>query len=170
MKESLAIHFKKFKVNHFIIFTILCLIVLDLISFVYLANTFKATLHSSSSLLWKLLSARFQVSPSDLNPEFMREFAALMLNTIYLIVFVIFTNNVFFYTFFYKKKKWAFSYVSSYCFFGALLNVFMIFDPNSMGVLWAFINTAMVPAYLYFFLGLKFLKPEIIPVLEKKEL
>ncbi len=158
MLEKLKNHFRKFKPRQFVVFTVLSLIITDLLNGYYL--TLYWAKKDYGSILMRESMRRGGMQASDFNSATLNEMHAFMDNLFHFFLFIILANNLFFYFFYLRKRQWAQGFVVFYAFTAALFSLSLLFDNAGMGAGWFFYNLATIPYYLYIYLGVKTLKNE----------
>lgn len=167
MKEKIVSHFKRWNCRYFVIFTVLSLLITDLLNGYYL-KLFWANKDMSLNLVRQSITQGGMII-EDFSLETINEMVGFVDNTFYFFLFLVLVNNVFFYFFYYLKKLWAQGFVLFYTFSAALLAVTFIIDDGGLHPAWKIYNVLSIPFYLYLFLGVKVLKNETTnPVSEKK--
>ncbi len=158
MKEKLKNHFLKFGPRRFVIFTIVTLLITDLINCYYL-KLYGLSKNISLVMVHQTIAKSGQIL-EDFSVDTIQEMAGFVSNSFYFFLLIIIINNLFFYFFYLRKKLWAQGYVLVYAITGALLQLSFIFDDGGLGPSWMTYNILTIPYYLYLFLGVKLLKPE----------
>jgi hypothetical protein len=165
MKEKILTHFRKIGPRRFVISTVLVLIITDLLNSWYLRLWWVSK--DMSRLLLAQSSERSGVSLAELGPDSIRELSHFFDNSFYFFLFIILANNLFFYTFYLRRKLWAQGFVLFYALTAGGLSGAFLFDNGGLGTGWYIYNLVMVPVYLYIFLGVKSLKEDTVDLPKK---
>lgn len=167
MKEKFKVHFQSWNCRYFVIFTIISLIITDIINGYYL-KLFWAKKGMSQNLVGQSIAQGGMII-EDFSIDTINEMTGFVDNTFYFFLFLILVNNLFFYLFYYLKKLWAQGFILFYTLTAALFAFTFIFDDAGLSPTWKVYNVLSIPFYLYLFLGVKILKCETTnPVSEKK--
>lgn len=168
MKERIKVHFKRWNPRYFVSFTVISLIITDLLNGYYL-KIFWAKKEMSMNLVKQSIASGGMVF-EDFSTDTILEMSGFVDNTFYFFLFLVLINNLFFYLFYYLKRLWAQGFVLFYTLSAAILAVTFIFDNSGLAPQWTFYNILSIPFYAYLFVGVKFLKEEttIIPASGKK--
>ena len=165
MKDKLLAHFRKFGPKRFVAFTVILLIVSDLLNSWYLRLWWVAR---DMSMKGVHMSAEMSgISLQELGVDSIRELTEFFNNGFYFFLFIILANNLFFYLFYLRRKLWAQGFVLFYTLTAALMSVTFIFDNAGLGAYWYAYNVGMTFVYLYLFLGVKLLKAETVDLPHK---
>lgn len=158
MLQKIKNHFKKLDPRKFVVFTVLTLVITDLINgwylMLYWANK------DYGSILMNESMRRGGMQVSDFNSATLNEMHAFMDNLFHFFLFIILANNLFFYFFYLRKRQWAQGFVVFYTLTASLFSLTLLFDNANMGAGWFFYNLATIPLYLYLFVGVRTLKEE----------
>lgn len=166
MKEKLRDHYLKFGPRRFVIFAVITLLILDILSGYYLVLVFDHKLQSGQMI--HLIAKRMNMQVTDFDPATLQEVVGLVNKTLNFFLFLVLTNNLFFYFFYLRKKLWAQGYVLFYTMTASILSLYFIFEGSNLGVGWTIFNVLTIPIYIYLFFGVKMLKAETTLVPEKK--
>lgn len=166
MKDKLKDHFLKFGPRRFVIFTVVSLLITDLVNGYYLKLYWIGK--NASELLVQQSIARSGYLAEDFSPSTLAEMTGFVNNTFYFFLLIILVNNVFFYFFYLRKKLWAQGFVLFYALTAAFMSVAFLFDNAGLGMGWMLYNFLTIPYYAYIFLGVKLLKDETTLGHEKK--
>ncbi|HLW56522.1 MAG TPA: hypothetical protein VKY27_04000 [Bacteriovoracaceae bacterium] len=167
MKEKFKAHFKSWNCRYFVIFTIISLIITDIINGYYL-KLFWSNKGMSQNLVRQSIAQGGMII-EDFSIDTINEMTGFVDNTFYFFLFLILVNNLFFYLFYYLKKLWAQGFILFYTLTAAIFALTFIFDDAGLSPAWKVYNVLSIPFYLYLFLGVKVLKSETtIPAGEKK--
>lgn len=167
MKEKTRVHFKRWNCRYFVIFTVIALIITDLVNGYYL-KLFWASKGMSESLVRQSIAQGGMVI-EDFSLDTISEMTGFVDNTFYFFLFIVLANNLFFYLFYYLKRLWAQGFVLFYTLTAAIFALTFIIDDGGLPSIWKVYNAVSIPFYLYLFLGVKVLKEETTnPGREKK--
>lgn len=158
MNERIRNHFLRWNCRFFVLFTVIALLITDLLNGYYL-KLFWANKGMSYNLVRQSISQGGLVI-EDFSLDTINEMVGFVNNTFYFFLFLILVNNLFFYGAYLLKKLWAQGFVLFYTLTSAFLALTFIFDDASLPVGWTIYNIATIPMYLYLFLGVKVLKNE----------
>lgn len=158
MLDKIKAHFKKFDPRRFVVFTVLTLLLTDLINGYYLMLYWEKK--DYGSVLMQESMRRGGMSAADFNSATLNEMHAFMDNLFHFFLFIILANNLFFYFFYLRKRQWAQGFVVFYTFTAALFSLTLLFDNAGLGAGWFMYNLATIPFYFYLFLGVRTLKEE----------
>jgi len=164
MKEKIRNHFLKFGPRRFVVFTVLTLVILDLINSWYMKLYWKSKDVSLRGV--QLAAAQNGMRVADFGKGTIDEMKGLFDNAFYFFLLVILVNNFFFYFFYLRKKLWAQGYVLFYALTAALFSLAFVMDDAGMGFGWMFYNASTILIYTYIFLGVKLLKAETVIIPE----
>jgi hypothetical protein len=158
MREKLKAHFLRFGPRRFVAFTVLSLLVTDLLNSYYL-KLYWASKDLSNAMVY-LSIKRSSLSVSEFAPETLTEMKGFVDNAFSFFLLVILANNLFFYFFYLRKKLWAQGFVLFYALTATFFSMTFIFDGAALGVGWLAYNMLTIPFYLYVYTGVKLLKAE----------
>lgn len=165
-KEKLKTHYLKFGPRRFVVFTVLTLILTDLVNCWYLKLYWVK--RNVSMLMVETTIKRMGQVLEDFDANTLAEMIGFVNNSFYFFLFIILVNNLFFYLFYLRRKLWAQGFVLFYTVTSALLQVTFIFDGTALGIPWLIYNLLTIPYYAYLFWGVKLLKGETTdPVLRR---
>ena len=166
MKDKMKQHFLNFGPKRFVIFTVIILIVLDVINSYYLKIYWLQKDLSHTMVLQSIKRGELMVE--DFSQTTLNEMTAFVNNGFYFFLLLIFANNLFFYIFYLRKKLWAQGYVLFYTLTASLFSLTFIFDNAGLGMGWMAYNVLTIPIYIYLYFGVKLLKLETTLGHEKK--
>jgi hypothetical protein len=166
MKEKLKAHFLAFGPRRWVVFTVISLIITDLINCYYL-KLYWLNKGVSDTLVQRSIT-QGGLLIEDFDRATLSEMTGFVNNTFYFFLFIILANNYFFYFFYLRKRLWAQGYVLFYALSAAVFSLSFIFDNAGLGAGWMSYNIFTIPFYIYLFLGVKLLKIETTLVSEKK--
>ena len=167
MKEKTIAHFKRWNCRYFVIFTVISLIITDIINGYYL-KLFWTNKGMSQNLVRQSIAQGGMVY-EDFSLDTIAEMTGFVDNTFYFFLFIIMANNLFFYLFYYLKRLWSQGFVLFYTITAAIFALTFIFDDGGLPPVWKIYNAVSIPFYLYLFFGVKVLRQQTtIPVNEKK--
>lgn len=166
MKEKLLAHFRKFGPRRFVIFTVITLLVTDLLNSWYLKLWWVAKNMSMKGV--QMSADRAGLEVADLTPASISELTGLFNNMFFFFIIIILINNFFFYTFYLRRKLWAQGFVLFYTLTAAALSAMFLIDNAGLGFTWYAYNILMCPVYVYLYFGVKLLKEETVDLPAKK--
>jgi hypothetical protein len=166
MKAKLKSHFLAFGPRRWVVFTVISLIITDIINCWYLKIYWLKKGVSERMVEQSIAQSGYLIE--DFAQSTISEMTGFVNNTFYFFLFIILANNYFFYCFYLRKKLWAQGYVLFYVLSAAVFSVSFIVDNVDLGVGWIIYNILSIPFYIYLFLGVKMLKCETTLVNEKK--
>lgn len=158
MKEKFKTHFLQFGPRRFVVFTVLALVLTDLVNFYYLKLYWMSK--DFSNLIVRMGIMRSGQMMENFSADSIQEMMALITNCFYFFLFIILVNNLFFYLFYLRRKLWAQGFVLFYVLTAAIFQMTFIFDNGGLSWTWTTYNLLTVPFYLYLFFGVKWLKAE----------
>lgn len=104
----------------------------------------------------------------QLDYTFKEELFQLINMSLYLVIFSFIIVNLFFYSFFYFKKKWAYNYVLWYCLFGVLLSILTAMEAVDNSFLNFIINVVVIILYGVAGLILKWKEKDVFTAIESQ--
>jgi hypothetical protein len=148
MMEKMKQHFLSLGPRRFVIGAVIALIILDLVNTVYLR------------LYWLVhqMILKNGYTLENFSSDTILEMKGFIDHTFYFFLFLMLVNNLFFYTFYLRKKLWAQGYVLFYTLTAAILGLSFIFEGVNLGWWWLLYNCATIPVYVYLYFGVKVLK------------
>lgn len=158
MREKLKAHYLRFGPRRFVIFTVLTLLVTDLLNSYYL-KLYWAKKGLSTAMVY-LSIKRSSLSIDEFSPETLMEMSGFVDNAFSFFLLVVLANNLFFYLFYLRKKLWAQGFVLFYALTATFFSLTFIFDGADLGIGWLAYNLLTIPYYLYVYTGVKLLKAE----------
>ncbi len=167
MKEKIRAHFQRWNCRYFVTFTVISLIITDLLNGYYL-KLFWSHRDMSLNLVRQSITKGGMIF-EDFSPDTISEMTGFVDNTFYFFLFLVLFNNLFFYFFYYLKRLWAQGFVLFYTFSAALFALTFIVDNSGLPVGWKVYNVISIPFYLYLFLGVKTLKTETTILVNEKK-
>jgi len=167
MKEKIRVHFQRWNCRYFVVFTVISLIITDILNGFYL-KLFWTNRDMSLNLVKQSVTKGGMIF-EDFSPDTINEMTGFVDNTFYFFLFLILFNNLFFYFFYYLKRLWAQGFVLFYTFSAAIFALTFIVDNGGLPIGWKVYNVISIPFYLYLFLGVKVLKTETTILANEKK-